>query len=470
MKKPLLPVLLRGALVLFLITGMLLGARALSKGREAHAASDVFFPTICLGGWENPKAASGEPSVSADADPAAFSGVNAAYLASDVSAQIFCGYFPVEAGERAPLSARIAFNWSLSAPLAPAPFEAPQDSASAPQNQEAAPASAESETPSAEQESEPATQSSTPPAPAEPLAPSAEDEKPPVPAEAAPVQEVAPAPESVQSFMDWLVPVAHAAEPDAPSLASSDFLEVSYSFDGVRWYSAGRVNTENWRSFSVSIPADSWENLQNVQIMVAALPSLGERPAVYLDSVALHIENNLSFTDVVMDGAEAVGDAVDEAFALADSVSDSLANLFDANADTQPAAAALSESAPAPLAKEKKLSFEKRFEIIASDFPSPDVSVKDNGLSLIVHGACTEPYFVVLTYRRAEDVSENPRSFVSNYAGACSDGSFSYDMKNLPVDTLPGNYYLIVGAQGAEDTWRQVSAPSPISISSVEAE
>lgn len=464
MKKPLLPVLLRGALVLFLITGMLLGARALSKGREAHAASDVFFPTICLGGWENPKAASGEPSVSADADPSAFSGVNAAYLASDVSAQIFCGYFPVEAGERAPLSARIAFNWSLSVPVASAPFEAPQDSASAPQNQEAAPASAESETPSAEQESEPAAES-----PALPALPT-EDETPPVPAETAPAQEVTPTPEAPQSLIDWLVPVAHAAETDALSLASSDFLEVSYSFDGVRWYSAGRVNTENWRSFSVSIPADSWENLQNVQIMVAALPSLGERPAVYLDSVALHIENNLSFTDVVMDGAEAVGDAVDEAFALADSVSDSLANLFDANADTQPAAAALSETAPAPLAKEKKLSFEKRFEIIESDFPSPDVSVKDNGLSLIVHGACTEPYFVVLTYRRAEDVSENPRSFVSNYAGACSDGSFSYDMKNLPVDTLPGNYYLIVGAQGAEDTWRQVSAPSPISISLVEAE
>jgi hypothetical protein len=247
MKKPILSVWLRGTLALFLVVGLLLGARAISKGREARAASDVFYPTICLGGWENPKAASGEPSVSADADPSAFSGVNAAYLASDVSAQIFCGYFPVEAGERAPLSARIAFNWSLSVPVASAPFEAPQDSASAPQNQEAAPASGESETPSAEQESEPAAES-----PALPALPT-EDETPPVPAETAPAQEVTPTPEAPQSLIDWLVPVAHAAETDALSLASSDFLEVSYSFDGVRWYSAGRVNAQNWHSYRNSL-------------------------------------------------------------------------------------------------------------------------------------------------------------------------------------------------------------------------
>lgn len=70
-----------------------------------------FYPETCLGGWENPSNASGQPSVSSEAQGSDFTRDNSAFL-KNRTAQLFCGDFGGEVPEDSvPRKFTVRFSW-----------------------------------------------------------------------------------------------------------------------------------------------------------------------------------------------------------------------------------------------------------------------------------------------------------------------------------------------------------------------
>lgn len=70
-----------------------------------------FYPESCLGGWENPSNASGQPSVASDAQGSDFTRDNSAFLKNRTS-QIFCGDFGGEVPQDSiPRKFTVRFSW-----------------------------------------------------------------------------------------------------------------------------------------------------------------------------------------------------------------------------------------------------------------------------------------------------------------------------------------------------------------------
>ncbi len=508
------------SLGIFLVAG-----RVLLGGTEVRAAMDTYYPQFCLGGWEHPRAASGEPETSAGDSADAFTSGNAAFLAPDVSAQIFCGYFPVEEREHPPVSARIRLVWHLDGAAAdavsgslpqpapaPAPAAAPEDATSSDETdvpaQEALPDTATTRAPANDTEqlaspaadpapsSEPTTPPETPAAQETP-APATQGDAPApsTPAEPAPS---APAADSPTSFLSgashvaaaWIrahTPLAYAQSSSAESMALSlsDWFEVSYSLDGVRWHSIGRVNATNWRDFTVSVPLSSWQDLRDVQIMVAALPSLTDRPSAYLDGMELRVE-----TDPTL--AESASAAVGAAGDLLDSAVDAVLSLLPGRDAPAPAPQTAPAAQPGPTTTPPTPPVHKRalqFSIHGAALPvpgrlpwqdsttsapamteAPTISASEDGRSFTVSGSCSDAYAVVLTYRNEDDYRDNPRDALANIATPCTDDRYTFNLGALPDSTRGGTYYLLVGQQGETGTWTPISALLPISIAEIEIE
>lgn len=70
-----------------------------------------FYPESCLGGWENPSNASGQPSVASDAQGSDFTRDNSAFL-KNRTAQVFCGDFGGEVPQDSiPRKFTVRFSW-----------------------------------------------------------------------------------------------------------------------------------------------------------------------------------------------------------------------------------------------------------------------------------------------------------------------------------------------------------------------
>ncbi|MDB5266446.1 MAG: hypothetical protein JWN89_261 [Parcubacteria group bacterium] len=91
------------------------------------------------------------------------------------------------------------------------------------------------------------------------------------------------------------------------------------------------------------------------------------------------------------------------------------------------------------------------------------LDVQSNGV-LEVSGACTDPYYVVLLYKSADDYDKSPASYIFNKAFDCVGGRYSYAISDLPKDLASGTYYLLVGGQGAKGGWKPISSLAPIAI------
>jgi hypothetical protein len=63
---------------------------------STKAETAVFYPTSCLGGWQNASKAEGPPDLNTDTEPEKFNKNNSAYLKNSLS-QIYCGNFNGEA-------------------------------------------------------------------------------------------------------------------------------------------------------------------------------------------------------------------------------------------------------------------------------------------------------------------------------------------------------------------------------------
>lgn len=442
-------------LAVLLILALLLILRATFRSPLAEAATNTYHPGYCLGGWENPDAAAGRPGKT---EPGGRG--SAAYLAPDVFAQIFCGYFPVSPREKPPKDATVIFNFSLSGDV---PVEEDEDEEVIEEESGGGGGSveipAEEDTPTEEVgeeevQEEPAEE--TPPEevsqPEETQEETVEDSSD----EGSPEEESSP---EGTSFLDLFIPKAHAEE------AEENLLVVSYSFDGVRWYAAGRMTRENANSFSMQVPAEMWSELENLQVMAAPLPVSSKRPDIFLESVELKVEADLTIAEMAADGAAAVGGVIGEVLGVVDTLEDTALGLLT------PSQPMMQPNLPPPPVKKKALLFELAGDAIAAEGAGkapPKVDISADGLTLRVDGSCVGSYYVILTYRSIEDFVEKPRSFVSNYADECRGADFHSAMKHLPVGTEPGVYYLVVGTQGNEGSWRAVSSLVPIRISETE--
>lgn len=467
MRRTVLGTLLRVLGVVLLSGVLLVAGRAVSVGKQASAASDTYHPLTCLGGWESPQLASGKPS------GGDFSLRTSAYLAPNISTQLFCGQFGPEPHDHAPTSVLVSFKFWFTLPqAAPAPVSVPNESGQGHDSQpsdQAAPADTEPLDPAA-QDPDPVPEPQQEPVPVHTDSPAQEPE-PETPAASEPASAAPQESQESATLGMWLlslgVPHAHAQSLDS---SGGDFLQISYSFDGVHWVSAGSVGVSNWQDYTVSIPTTSWEELAALQIMVSVLPSLSERPPVYLESVSLKVNVDRTLGELVSDAAVGVGTVVDGAVGVLDAAAGAVLGVFTSEAP-QPAAAVLARAPAyvAPPARQKQLRFDLRGSIFAGR-NAPDVSVSGGGASLTVSGPCKGPYFVVLTYRSREDYERDPRDFASNYAGECKGDSFTYDMKHLPTDTPEGTYYLLVAAQDTEGPWKPVSDLVQLSIRTTEVE
>lgn len=460
--------------VAFAFLGLVL-VRGVTRASVAYAGSDVYAPSYCLGGWINAKQASGASEIPEGASAGAYTIGNSAFLAPDVSAQIFCGYFPVESRKRPPVSAKIIFRWSFAAvPAAPAPVDAlppvpTETTDGVVHGDPSAPDSSGTIDASSPEVEPPATVPALDPVPP------------------------APVTDTPTSFL-WgvLGSIVHAQEQAA--LDSDDFFDVRYSFDGTHWTSAGQVNADNWDGFSITVPATSWEQLQNLQITIDTISTLSPRPRVYLESMELQTESDRTTTEVVADSAQAVGDAIGMVVAAADAVSGAISDFVASDTPAEaPQVAAVADAAPAvsmpsvapvldhvlefsvngsAIPAQSRLPWQEKEaqEAVASTTLAspPHVTVADGGRSFTVSGSCAKSYAVIITYRHAEDYLTNPRSSLGNVATPCTGGHFTYDLSQLPETTLGGAYYLLIGEEGETGTWTPVSALLPITISSVE--
>lgn len=544
--------------------GILVLSRLLVHTTPAEAASVIYYPNFCLGGWKYPQHASGPAAVTGDFDPDKFNTQNSSYLESSVASQLFCGYFSVKNAKNPPTKAVISFNWLLafkdgsvtkdpgdsftststdlvgispatgfivatttvttpatttqpaqtqqnnsqnnfpaSNPPASNPPASDSQSNIAPTNPNTAAVgdtntSSGSSTPSTTTEI-PAIHDPVAPTTPAPTAPASSTPSPPPPTpvpESAPAPVPAPAPEtapaaapapsgdapqsfnssqSIGSFIASLIAKkVHAQEAEtvvqSPLNGNSfkDFLEVSYSLDGIRWTAIGRVNKNNWKNYSVEIPVTSWDEVKRLQIMLSVLPTIDEKPDIYLDNMSMRAEYKQTVAELASQGLAAVSNAVDSLIGDGNGAE----NAFDIIPDAQ--------KGPQPVEiRTKKLSFSSVGGVLTvthatydsegravGRVPSKKITVSpgDGGASLNVTGPCDKKYSVILTYREKDDYLRKPRSFVVNRAQECVSGNFSFNLASLSPETRDGLQYLVVGEQGEEGTWDVTSDVFPITI------
>ncbi|MBI3638290.1 hypothetical protein HY227_00925 [Candidatus Wolfebacteria bacterium] len=307
-----------------------------------------FYPSSCLGGWENPQNAQGKPDLSENASDAEFNESNSAVLRNVIS-QIFCGSFKGDILENSTPS-KISLKLRLAAktegiktiiPLiettSSPPIILPETpAASSSENIDSASSTSFIEKSFLSkiissvfaEEINPESTNSTTQAISEPIN---------APVQASPTEtstpvEVLPAAESTTPSIDnqnsapsetsiiinkepinqpenslttqnststtetssstpttteEIIPISATNAPDP-------FLEIFYSLDGSNWKSLGGINSENWKNLNFDIPISSWDEIRNLQINIRSLSPVDLIPVVYIDGMLLEVEYKTS--------------------------------------------------------------------------------------------------------------------------------------------------------------------------------
>lgn len=450
-------------LVILVVSIFLL--RILFIASEAQAESVIFHPNFCLGGWEKPQSASGEPQLGEGSESSEYNVDNSAYLESGVAAQIFCGYFPVENREKPPRSVKVSFNWMMKGnipnPISPITTPTPTVNNNEGKIEEVVENLEENIEP------EPEATSSV-----EVIEESAPIEEPAQPAEE-PIQ-TEPQTQTESSLLNLFLTQRALAQ----TIDTGSFIDVSYSIDGIRWISVGKVNSTNWQNYAVDIPVNSWNDLDKIQVMLNIIPTVDSKPDIYLESMNLEVNYDETLIEMAKDGLEQTASV---ATAVTNAVTQTIITIISPATIVQ---------APLPepvVVKEKNLLFNISKESIATKtnipwytnefredvskfgpfYNSPDVEVSDEGKSLTVSGSCSEKYFVILLWKSKTDYIERPGSFAWNFADECQNGNFSYDLKSISKDIPDGTYYLMFAVENEDDPWVPNSALLPIEVTHV---
>lgn len=89
---------------------MIVGSFLSPKGKAEVA---TFYPTACLGGWNNPRNAEGEPETKSNTDESVFTKDNSALLLATTNADIYCGNFTGQIEQNTkPTKILVALAWS----------------------------------------------------------------------------------------------------------------------------------------------------------------------------------------------------------------------------------------------------------------------------------------------------------------------------------------------------------------------
>jgi hypothetical protein len=97
-----------------------------------------------------------------------------------------------------------------------------------------------------------------------------------------------------------------------PPTPDQNFMEVSYSVDGMTWVQLGKIDLSDWQNFTVSVPVQNWSDLQKLQIKVSDIPTtLTQLPQVFLDGMFVEAQyvvspSSASSTNAVSDSVGTV--------------------------------------------------------------------------------------------------------------------------------------------------------------------
>jgi len=295
------------AIVLFTIFGF--GLRRLFVRAEVGD----FYPASCLGTWQSPEKAQGKPESLSGAPIDATSSA----LSGGTAAQIFCGSFipqgTDETGEIKSVGLTLVWDMaglpaSVATPVATSTIEASTTD----------PSAFLFFFPSAHAQTVPDSDASvgtdTTPAPVAAPAPAADDSStvilgPPLSATLTPIDENATGTASdttgtSASSATSSLPAPAAPIPPSPLAPDDNFLLISYSTDGNTWIALQKVNADNWKNLTVSLPISRWSDLEKLQIKIEAIPTaLAVMPQVFLDGMLVEAHYDVPPVFIMQDGA-----------------------------------------------------------------------------------------------------------------------------------------------------------------------
>jgi|GEM_PF-5418353 len=495
------------------------------SGLGVRASESRVYPTYCLGGWQYPQNAGGEPNLELQSPGSAFSSDNSAIL-KDSLADMFCGYFQGEAHDNPPSRAVLKFSWQIDADdtIQPAPSTSPSEVLPLPE-ESLPPIDIQLDTPADVPAGElintdksvgfPVQAQSVIVDTADSIVPEITPIKivvpdpVPVPVPDPDPISIQPAPQSEPTPEPIMIEPAPTPMMETPQ-ETDGFLQVQYSFDGLSWKSLGAVTMTNWRSFEPEIPVHSWDQVNTLQVVISAKSTFDQQPTVKLDGLWLETQYNPTFLEAISD----LGDQTNDLLAgLVDDAGQSLTELNDAltpgdqqpeavdglsptalksNPDEsviQPAFEPLPPPPPALIAKRhllftaggeslptsnilpwftrddlKVLQLDETKPLTISSAPLIEQSV--SGKSMIVSGFCDTAHYVILLYKNPTDYQKNPGAYAVNVAKSCVGGRYQFDLIAIPDTLSVGTYYLLIGAQGLAGPWRPASALVPITVGS----
>jgi len=116
---------------------------------------------------------------------------------------------------------------------------------------------------------------------------------------------------------------------------------------------------------------------------------------------------------------------------------------------------------------ERYLEWHQEFKKVKTNIENQggNFILNSDNTKLIFEGTCKKEYFVILGYRHLNDYKTNPTSFIYNKAFNCKNGSYYYELNDLPLNINPQTYYFLVAEQDASGSWYPISAIKPVEIS-----
>lgn len=312
----------------------------------SRAEVAYFYPTNCLGGWQNPQNAQGGPEVEEGAGPEAFNENNSAILKNTV-AQIFCGDFQGDIpNDSEPKKIFLKLSWLIKTEeveeivlpvtttadfihpefpvisaeptpeTTPTPNPTPQPTLEITPTPTLTPTPTPELTPTPTPELTPtptpeaflpkiirfvlnpfkkvfAEEPSATPTPAETPSPTPTLELTPTSTPTPEPTPTLPIPSEQSSDTESSILDLSAPSDDGGQIGTEPpaaFLEILYTLDGTNWQRLAKVNSENWQGLTLEIPGLQWEDLVNLQISIQNLATVDPMPTVYLDSLRLEVE------------------------------------------------------------------------------------------------------------------------------------------------------------------------------------
>jgi hypothetical protein len=292
-----------------------------SQSGKAGVAN--FYATQCLGGWENPSNASGEPTLDEDAEGSTFNSSNAAVL-NNTQGDLYCGGFTGSLPENTdPEKISLKIRWTMDDgevshdvdPLADFvdPVEEQIDTPVdlPPANEEPQVLLPiiiipESEAPS-DAHPEPQPESQPAPAPEPTPAPQSESSEgafnfrlfktaraQEADTEQTDSVEQADTVEQIVVEQSDNIEQVDSVEPTEVPVETSDvayFMSIEYSVDGSTWIPFTKISRADWKNGEYVFPENAflWSEVDKLQVRLTSLASIDSPKGIYVDAMWLDV-------------------------------------------------------------------------------------------------------------------------------------------------------------------------------------